>query len=54
METSHNVEQNIKDKERHDWKFYMHLPRRKREFALFMVVISPAAVVSNFSLNPFL
>ncbi|MDR0846408.1 MAG: hypothetical protein LBN08_02745 [Lactobacillales bacterium] len=29
-----------KQRERHDWKFYMRLPRRKREFALFMFVVS--------------
>lgn len=30
----------VVEKPRHDWKFYMHLPRKKREFALFMIVIS--------------
>lgn len=41
MEKSSSIEEM---KPRHDWKFYMHLPRRKREFALFMVVISLISV----------
>jgi hypothetical protein len=44
MEQQQNTAQNNQEKPRHDWKFYMHLPRRKREFALFMVVISLISV----------